>query len=389
MSENMKLTIKYLFIRFSRMITGCIHIFPMQKKKIIFSSFGGLQKSCNPFYIQKSIEQKFPNRFKIIWVKNMATKQNFDDVNTVNYGSYKYIYHLLTAACVVTNDTLPSYLNFSNRQLVINTWHGGGLFKQTFGNSSEAESKYNYKINKLHNKDTNLYIISSESWNENVVKRRFLYNGDVLKCGMPRNDIFFLDNSVIKAKVKRYFNIPSEYGIVLYAPTFRGASSSAAKGVLYESPINISKVLGTLKIKYGRKFCFIFREHHLLANTMQDCLNGSNYPDMQELLAAADVFISDYSSCLWDFSFTNRPSFIYAPDFDKYSKRPGFESDYHDWPFAIARDNNELSELILSFDENNYKEKCDSYHESYGSYEKGNASDTTAEFIAEKILKCK
>lgn len=370
------------------MITGCVHIFPINKKKIIFSSFGGLQKSCNPYYIQKSLEQKYPNYFKIIWVKDNATRQNFDDVNTVTYGSFKYIYHLLTASCVITNDTLPSYLNFSNRQLVINTWHGGGLFKQTFGNSSGAEARYYYyKINNLHNKDTNLYLISSESWNENVVKRRFLYNGDVLKCGMPRNDIFFLDNSITIEKIKRHFNISAEFGIVLYAPTFRGSSSSATKGVLDQSPINITKVLDTLETKYGRKFCFIFRGHHLLANAMHDCLNASNYPDMQELLAAADIFISDYSSCLWDFSLTKRPSFIYAPDFDEYSKRPGFESDYRNWPFGIAKDNDELSELILSFDENNYSEKCESYHESYGSYETGNASDATAEFIAEKILK--
>lgn len=34
----------------------------------------------------------------------------------------------------------------------------------------------------------------------------------------------------------------------------------------------------------------------------ENVINMSNYPDTQELLMAADILITDYSSIMWDFS---------------------------------------------------------------------------------------
>ena len=106
---------------------------------------------------------------------------------------------------------------------------------------------------------------------------------------------------------------------------------------------------------------------------------------MQELLSAADVFISDYSSCLWDFSLTMRPCFIFAPDFDIYSVRPGFESDYHQWPFPIAKSNKELNDNIFEFDNDIYSLKCQKYHNEYGSFEDGHASERIAQYVNDKL----
>ena len=38
----------------------------------------------------------------------------------------------------------------------------------------------------------------------------------------------------------------------------------------------------------------------------------SDYSDMQELLCAADILITDYSSSIWDFSYTKKPCFLYT-----------------------------------------------------------------------------
>ena len=38
---------------------------------------------------------------------------------------------------------------------------------------------------------------------------------------------------------------------------------------------------------------------------------------MQELLLC-DVLITDYSSSIWDFSFLNKPCFIFCPDYKDY-----------------------------------------------------------------------
>jgi len=384
---TLKYVLKLLLIKTARTLVTVFRVFPIDRNKIVLSSFGGKQKSCNPLYISKSLQRLYPQRYRLIWVcQNDKSLKCTQDDRTKN-GSILYIYHMLTAGCVITNDTLPSYLNFSKKQLVINTWHGGGLFKQTFGLSSRDDMEYTTNINYIHNSDINLYIISGKSWLEKVVRNRFGYQGEVLKCGMPRNDIFFIDNQPYIKKIKKYYNIPTDYKIVLYAPTFRGFSSNAQKGVLDSNPIDIESVKTSLKKKYGVNFCFIFRGHHLISKSLSGCINASDYPDMQELLASADVFISDYSSCLWDFSLTKRPAFIYAPDFADYSVKPGFESDYTEWPFLIAESNDQLCDLIESFDSTSYISNCNKYLMEYGSFENGDAADKVANYISSFLKK--
>lgn len=385
----MNLKVKLILIQIARGLTHTIHLFPIEKKKIVLSSFGGKPMCCNPYYIYKSLNHIYPKKFKYLWVTQDIPPKNSYGNQIIKLGSLNYLWHMLTAGCVITNDTLPTFLKFSKKQLVINTWHGGGLFKCTFGKPTKAVKEYTTKVNALHNSDINLYVSSSESWSDKVVKRRFGYTGELLNCGMPRNDIFFRDNTLIIAKVKKHFNIPNKYGIVLYAPTFRGSPNGARNGILETHPIDVSMVLQSLKDKYGKDYCFIFRGHHLLSKSMDNCLNASDYPDMQELLAASDVLITDYSSSLWDFSLAKKPSFIYAPDFEEYSKMPGFESDYREWPFPIAQSNMELASLIRNFDTIRYAEKCKEYHQKYGSFESGKASETVANYIVSHLLKNK
>lgn len=381
----MNLKFKYIAIKTSRILINIFHIVPIDHKKIVYISFGGKQKSCNPHYISKAIEQLYPGKYKQIWVKDKSTTQEFDGVDVCIHGTLAFIKDMMTAGCIVTNDTLPSYLNFSDGQLVINTWHGGGLFKQTFGLYSDNELKYNNAIQRIHNNDIKLYTLSGKSWHDNVVVRRFGYTGETLKSGMPRNDIFFLDRTKIIEKVKKHFSIPEDKKIVLYAPTFRGNPNHAVNGFDEMEIIDIPRLTSNLKNKFGHSYAFIFRGHHLMTKGLKECLNASNYPDMQELLAAADVFISDYSSCLWDYSLTKRPCFIFAPDFIEYSQNPGFESDYHKWPFSVSKSNDELERMIIDYNEEDYSIKCDQYHADYGSYEDGNASRRIAEYINNKL----
>ena len=382
---SMNLNLKLLLIKVSRIVTGLFHVEPINYKKIVYISFGGKQMSCNPLYIYRALERLYPGKYNHIWVKETSDAKGFETVKSCSHGTISFFRHMLTAGCVITNDTLPSYLNFSQKQLVINTWHGGGLFKQTFGLCSASEIKYNKAIQNIHNSDIKLYTLSSCSWHENVVVRRFGYAGESLNSGMPRNDILFSDRNIITNKIKQYFKIPIDNKIVLYAPTFRGNANNASEGIDQFETINIIKLLSVLKSKFGCVFTFIFRGHHLMSRGLTDCINASHYPDMQELLSAADVFISDYSSCLWDFSLTMRPCFIFAPDFDIYSVRPGFESDYHQWPFPIAKSNKELNDNIFEFDNDIYSLKCQKYHNEYGSFEDGHASERIAQYVNDKL----
>lgn len=56
---------------------------------------------------------------------------------------------------------------------------------------------------------------------------------------------------------------------------------------------------------------------HEYTSTVRDV---SDYPEMQDLLCTADMLITDYSSSVWDYSFTYRPCFLFTPDLEEYKK---------------------------------------------------------------------
>ena len=102
-------------------------------------------------------------------------------------------------------------------------------------------------------------------------------------------------------------------------------------------------------------------------------LPAAKYPDMQELLAAADMMITDYSSNIWDYSFLYRPCFLYVPDLEEYLQKTGFYVDIHQWPFEMAETQEELKQKIAACDRKELKARIEAHHRFMGSRESGNA----------------
>jgi CDP-glycerol glycerophosphotransferase len=104
---------------------------------------------------------------------------------------------------------------------------------------------------------------------------------------------------------------------------------------------------------------------------------------MQELLLIADVLITDYSSCSWDFSLTSKPCFIFAPDLDYYLTNRGIYTPIDTWPYPLARTNEELVNNIINFEKREYDVKVKKHYEDLGSYEQGSATSKMTGILQE------
>ncbi len=185
--------------------------------------------------------------------------------------------------------------------------------------------------------------------------------------------------------MRKCYNISKDRGIVLYAPTFRD------NGMKLD--LDVAELLASLEKRFHKKFILFVRSHphvakDIFAGAPQSdmAVDVSGYADMQELLAAADVLITDYSSSIWDFSFTGRPCFIYANDLASYKKERNFYTPIEEWPFPLAENNGELQRNISDFDEADYRGKVKAHQEALGSYETGHAAEALCELI-EKLCK--
>jgi len=369
--------LKIAVIYFLRIVLRVFYVFPVNERKIVFISWFGKQYACNPKYIFEYMYNHYADKYIYVW--SLRDKKKLPDnynIEVCGYYTLKYIFSIMTAKYIITTHTIEPYFPVRKNQKIIYTWHGGGAYKRVDDVKIFRKRKWSRAIMRDIRSKMITYVISScKKFTElhcsiwNITQDKFL------SIGMPRNDILFLNNINIKEKIYNYFKIDITKKIILYAPTYRGDFKSLDKAE-YLSILNVENILTSLKAKYKKDFIFFYRLHYNISDcwiNIPNVISASDYPDMQELLCAVDILITDYSSCIWDFSFTFKPCFLYAPDVKQYQHEQGFYTPIEDWPFPLAETNEQLIENIRNFDEDKYKQAVKKHHADLGSYETGTA----------------
>ena len=344
-------------------LTRVFCIFPIDKRKIVFEAYTGTQFSCSPKYICEYMDRQNAG-YRLFWV--YRDKRLDCPYRQIKRNSLAYFFHILTAGTVVINSGHNNLVRLRRSQVFINTWHGGGAYKRI------VHPGY-----REHYRKNDFFLSSCSMASRYVIREGNAFNGRILETGLPRNDMLINIDSAKAEAIKGKLGISGEK-CVLYAPTFRENRGKTDFGLDY---YRLTKALSG---RFGGDWVVLHRSHyHMDTENLSGgtCIDVSSYPDMQELLLAADVLVTDYSSSVWDYSFTFRPIFLYATDLDNYNAERSFFVDIHDWPFPLAQNNAELEKAIRNFDEADFRKAVTAHHKMMGSFETGNATKTVCEFI--------
>lgn len=374
----------YLYIIITSVTRILLKLLPhksVQDNQIIFTSYLGKQYSCNPKYICEYLLTNAPE-YKLIWAFQNPEKYSYLEkrgIQTVKYNSLEFIRLCLSSKYVITNVRDLFHIPFSKKQQIINTWHGGGAYKSV-GTATATQNRAEHFRQTILKKTNLTFLSSSKAFTDMTIKESFHHYGPILECGMPRNDILIHASAPdVKEKVFQFYQIPQNNHILLYAPTYR--EDRKAKDYSFDT----NAVRLALKERFGGNWSILIRTHYYVAEELKmdnpEDINASEYPDMQELLYSSDILITDYSSSIWDFSFTGRPCLLYATDLDDYHVAQGFYTDIHTWPFPLAENNQELINNICQFDEKKYQHDILQHHLDLGSYEEGEACKKVLEYI--------
>ena len=286
----------------------------------------------------------------------------------------KSVYELATAKVIITTAKSKYNLKKKSTQFFIYIPHGQIGAKYVERQAGNTLSKGYIDGSIWHSKVSNLFISSSKLHTEEELTW-YWYDGEVMECGLPRNDIFFHYTSEDVQSIKKKAGIPDGVKVVLYGPTFRNEPSNEPYA------IDTERVLQTLEQKTGDKWIFLFRAHPNFvwygkpAFAYSDkVMDVTNYPDMQDLLLISDVLISDYSSAMFDFNLMHRPVFLFTKDIEAYQKMRGLKDWYFKVPFPFCHNNDELVSAIANYNEQEYRQKCAEFDKFYGNLETGTAS---------------
>lgn len=377
---NIKALIANGYMRGYRFLHG------IKKDTVTFCSFGGISYSDNPKAISEKIHL-LESGLSIQWViKNADSKKNVlpDYVKLIEANNRFSVWNAMaTTEVLVVNSTLGQYPK-SKKQFFIQTWHGDRGFKKCLKESEHAKSGPMMEEREGY---CNLAVAGS-TFGEGVYRRAFGYNGLILKCGCPRNDILMKHDENKCVEIKRKINIDCEKKILLYAPTLRRVHA-ADKTAQEVQDINLSETVNLLEEQTNCKWLVLLRAHpsisSLHTSTSDDrIIDVSKYEDMADLLSISDFLITDYSSSAGDFALCNKPIILYQSDRQEFLKVDrSFYFDIDKSPFMVAKSQEDVEKIILSLSEDVVKQNCKEILDFYGAYETGNASEAVAKAILE------
>ena len=137
---------------------------------------------------------------------------------------------------------------------------------------------------------------------------------------------------------------------VLYAPTWR--DDEVQLDPTAELPLALDPAAFAAAL--GQDHVLLFRSHYLATGRSRVAATPgvhdvSYHPDINELYAAADVMVTDYSSTMFDFAITGRPIVFYPYDRDRYAdivRGFYFELGPDDAPGPIVTTQSDLLETL-------------------------------------------
>lgn len=280
-------------------------------------------------------------KYHCVWA--FENPADYPEVESVRIDSPAYFMCSLKAKYWITNTNIERGLHYKKKdQLYLNTWHGTS--PKTVGNDCPGRKDFDYR-----NVD---FMVVSGRYEEKVFHTAFkTEDKNYIRCGMPRNDRLWHVTAAEKEQERKKLRIPTDKKVILYAPTWR-ESEDGGKSYEIKPPVHFDEWKKTL----GHDYIVFFRAHHLTTKVLgiqfDDFIWDKNlYPDVNDLLIAADILITDYSAIAFDYSILGRPILCFAYDYDSYIAQRGTYFDMSQYyPMPLVKTESELLAQINDLD---------------------------------------
>lgn len=317
-------------------------------KMVLFSALGRRYNDSPRAIYEYMIRQPRFRDYKLVWALEDLGVEIPGHPLRVKADTIAYFRTSLKARYWITSVNIERSMRYKKKNCIyLNTWHGVSL--NAVGNGVPGRNDFDFS-------HLNFFCYESD-WNKRLLMQSFKVPEHLmLASGLPRNDVLYHVTESLVKELKQKIRLPLDKKIILYAPTWRD-SDDQGKTYSLKPPIHLDKWERQLKEGY----VLLFRTHHyttrLLGVQFNDFVRDfSSYPNINDLFIVSDLLISDYSSCITDYSILERPVVCFGYDYDTYSKQRGLNIDFSkEMPAGIQKTEDEVLEHILTM---NVDEEC-------------------------------
>lgn len=376
--------------KFASLLLRAIRLLcPVRRNKILMMSHYGAEYGCNPRFLSEYIvTQQTPDgkKYDIVWSLVDTDKHSIPGARKVRYYSLQFFYDLATAGTIVHNCRMPGFVSKGRRQFYLQTWHSSMRLKKI---EAEAVNDLPAEYLKMARRDSRMIDlwISGSRDSSNTYSQHCWYDGPIAETGTPRGDALLNISDERCQQARQALGCAADDHLVLYAPTFRRGNDTS----VYDA-IDWERIVDACQSRYGGNWRVVIRLHPRLREYQQDvlrrypaALDGSSTDDLQALLKVSDMVVTDYSGLMFDAMYLYTPVMLYVPDYDAYtSGQRGLKYNLHELPFAVAKTQREVLQLIngsWSLTPDMVRERYDAFLKRIGSCEHGDACRRIFELI--------
>ena len=285
-------------------------------------------------------------------------------------------YVFLNDACNVT-----SCIPLRKGTKIYQLWHACGAFKKFGMSTAELIFGDNRKSLERYPNYGNLSYVTVSSpeviWAYEEAMNLKDTKTQVVATGVSRTDVFYDQHFIEQSKAAVYSVCPAAENkkIILYAPTFRGRVAKA------ESPDCLD--IPAMKRALGDEYVLLIKHHPFVKQppvVPEDCtdfaMDVTKSLEIDQLLCASDVCVSDYSSLIFEYSLFERPMIFFAYDLDDYYDWRGFYYNYDELtPGPVVKETEEIIDYIRHLDARFDQAQVHAFKEKFMSSCDGHATD--------------
>ncbi len=287
------------------------------REAVLYDVFGGRGYSDSPRAVHAELVRRGA-ALEHLWVIDDAQGEVPEGVRAVRSYSPEWYEALATSRYLVGNTHFPDFIERRPGQVIVQTWHGS-LLKRI---AHDVENAWLGDAGYLTALDREApqwsLLVSPSAFATPILRRAFRYEGEILESGYPRGDV--LARGTGAEAVRERLGIPDGKRIVLYAPTWR-EDQQRESGDGFRLGLKLD--LDAARAALAADHVLLVRPHSHVREPLPGAGDGflydvGDYPDVQELLLAADVLVTDYSSIMFDFAVTGRPILFFTYDLEHY-----------------------------------------------------------------------
>lgn len=335
---------------------------------IVFESFVGRIYAGSPRALYESMldDPRFA-ACRFVWafrdpdhVSGFASLQN-SRTAVVAFGSASYYRAFARASVWISNSVLAPEL-VPRKQLYVQTWHGTGIkrigfdvvstTKMAMNEKAEIDERYRIEASKID------LFVSPAPFGTKVFASAFGLpavgpDSPFVEIGNPRNDALAVATQAQVATARARLEVPDGVKAILYAPTLRDDQYEPGTGYVFNPPLDLAALAATLMPDH----VILYRAHYLVSPPADLRRYGefvrdvSAVDEVNDILLASDVLVTDYSSLCFDFLLLDRPMLFYVYDLDSYGNDTrGFYFPVQDLPGPLVRTQDELVAALLDQD---------------------------------------